>query len=176
LKTFLTQIRPTLPLTPDPPVICFWKWIRWNDYEVPKNRNLENASAKNEIFFSPTRHIPTLCTRRAKFPFPVAAHSPTPRKKKNRRCQKNSRNRASLELCCSSAAATTSARCRTAASRAPNVARRKRHGGAGRREGRAQEQAAPPRPPRARRRGRGHRPPPPSRARWWICPRAPVGE
>jgi hypothetical protein len=35
LKTFLTQIGPTLPLTPDPPVIYFWKWIGWKDYEVP---------------------------------------------------------------------------------------------------------------------------------------------
>jgi hypothetical protein len=36
LKSFLTQIGPVLPLTPDSPVICFWKWIGWNDYEVQK--------------------------------------------------------------------------------------------------------------------------------------------
>jgi hypothetical protein len=47
LKTFKTQIGPVLPLTPDPLIICFWKWIRWNDYEILKNRNLESVSAKN---------------------------------------------------------------------------------------------------------------------------------
>jgi hypothetical protein len=31
-------------------------------YEVPKNRNLESVSAKNE-FFSPNMTLPTLCTR-----------------------------------------------------------------------------------------------------------------
>jgi hypothetical protein len=36
LKTFLTQIGPALSLTLDPPVICFWKWIGWKDYEVTK--------------------------------------------------------------------------------------------------------------------------------------------
>jgi hypothetical protein len=60
LKTFLTQIGPTLPLTSDPPVICFWKWIGWKDYEVPKNRNLESVSAKKIILFSP---MPTLPAR-----------------------------------------------------------------------------------------------------------------
>jgi hypothetical protein len=59
LKTFLTQIGPTLPLTPDPPVIRFWKGIRWKDYEVKKNHNLESVSAKNEKFFSPTTCVPT---------------------------------------------------------------------------------------------------------------------
>jgi hypothetical protein len=58
LKTFLTQFKSTVPLTPDPPVICFWKWIGWKDYEVPKKRNLESVSDKNELFFSPTRCIP----------------------------------------------------------------------------------------------------------------------
>jgi hypothetical protein len=47
LKIFLTQIGPALPLTPDAPVICFWKWIGWKDYKVPKNRNLESVSAKS---------------------------------------------------------------------------------------------------------------------------------
>jgi hypothetical protein len=50
LKIFLTQIGPALALTSDPPTICFWKWIGWKDYEVPKNRNLESVSAKNEFF------------------------------------------------------------------------------------------------------------------------------
>jgi hypothetical protein len=59
LKTFLTQIGFVLPLTPDPPVICFWKWIRWKDYEVPKNRNLESVSAKKIILFSPGPTLPT---------------------------------------------------------------------------------------------------------------------
>jgi hypothetical protein len=58
LKTFLTQIGPTLPLTSDPPVICFWKWIGWKDYEVPKNRNLESVSAKKIILFSPMPTLP----------------------------------------------------------------------------------------------------------------------
>jgi hypothetical protein len=70
LTTFLTQIGPTLPLTPDPSVICFWKWIGWKDYEVPKNHNLERVSTKNELVFSPTRRIPTLCTRRAHLSLP----------------------------------------------------------------------------------------------------------
>jgi hypothetical protein len=59
LKTFLTQIEPVLPLTPDPPVICFWKSIECKDYEVSKNRNLESVSAKNEfIFFLSPRAFP----------------------------------------------------------------------------------------------------------------------
>jgi hypothetical protein len=60
LKTFLTQIGPALPLTPNPPVICFWNWIGWKDYEVSKNHNLESVSAKNVMFFSPTPHLPHL--------------------------------------------------------------------------------------------------------------------
>jgi hypothetical protein len=52
LKVFLTRIGPVLPLTPDPLVICFWKWIGWKDYKVPKNRNLESVSAKKWILFS----------------------------------------------------------------------------------------------------------------------------
>jgi hypothetical protein len=62
LKTFLTQIRPVLPLMSDPPVTCFCKWIRWKDYEVPKNRDLESVFAKNELFFSPWLHLPALYT------------------------------------------------------------------------------------------------------------------
>jgi hypothetical protein len=67
LETFLTQIGITLPLTPDPPVICFWKWIGWKDYEVPKNRNLESVSAKKLIILHPP-HV---------YPPPVPA-GPTP--------------------------------------------------------------------------------------------------
>jgi hypothetical protein len=62
LKTFLTQIGPALPLMSDPPVICFWKWIRWKDYEVPKNRNLESVSAKIIMFLLPKGCLPTCCT------------------------------------------------------------------------------------------------------------------
>jgi hypothetical protein len=32
LKIILTQIGSTVPLTPDPPVIYFYKWIGWKDY------------------------------------------------------------------------------------------------------------------------------------------------
>jgi hypothetical protein len=32
VKTFLTQIELALPLTPDPPITCFWKWMGWKDY------------------------------------------------------------------------------------------------------------------------------------------------
>jgi hypothetical protein len=52
LKTFFTQIGPALPLNSDPLVICFWNWIRWKDYEVPKNRNLESVSTKNDFFLT----------------------------------------------------------------------------------------------------------------------------
>jgi hypothetical protein len=62
LKIFLTQIGPTVPLTSDPPVICFWEWIGWKDYEVPKKRNLESVSAKKRRFFSPTPSIPACGT------------------------------------------------------------------------------------------------------------------
>jgi hypothetical protein len=79
LKTFLTQTGSTLPLTSDPPVICFWKWIGWKDYEVPKNRNLESVSVKSELFFSPTRCIPTLCTHLGPlFPSPRGKKIPSP--------------------------------------------------------------------------------------------------
>jgi hypothetical protein len=76
LEIFLTQIGPTLPLTTDPPVICFWKWIGWKDYEVPKNRNLESVSAKKIFFFSPIRRLThprtQLWTHPAnRFPIPV---------------------------------------------------------------------------------------------------------
>jgi hypothetical protein len=94
LKTFLTQIGSALPLTPDPPVICFWKWIGWKDYEVPKNRNLESISAKNVIFFTQPRftHSCTCVgpTKPAhthlryplgllKFPFPVWPYLTSPK-------------------------------------------------------------------------------------------------
>jgi hypothetical protein len=69
LKTFLTQIGPTLPLTPDPPVIYFWKWIGWKDYKVPKNRNLESVSTKNELFSHPPYAYPPLYTRIGPTPY-----------------------------------------------------------------------------------------------------------
>jgi hypothetical protein len=65
LETFFTQFGPALPLTPDPPVVWFWKWIRWKDYEAPKNHNLKSVSAKNEFFFHPPRVYPPTYTRRA---------------------------------------------------------------------------------------------------------------
>jgi hypothetical protein len=74
LKTFLTPIESTVPFTPDPPVICFWKWIEWKDHDVPKNRNLESVYAKIELFFSPTPHIATLCTCRVHLSLPLAAY------------------------------------------------------------------------------------------------------
>jgi hypothetical protein len=30
------SFNPALPLTPDPPVTCFWEWITWKDYKVKK--------------------------------------------------------------------------------------------------------------------------------------------
>jgi hypothetical protein len=54
LETFLTQIGPALPLTSDPPVICFWKWIGWKDYEVPKIVIWRVFLPKKLILFSPT--------------------------------------------------------------------------------------------------------------------------
>jgi hypothetical protein len=87
LKTFLTQTTPVVPLTPDPPIMCFWKWIGWKDYEVPKNRNLESVSAKKLIFLSPSAILPAVCTRwahprlasqRKKIPSPSPARKPPP--------------------------------------------------------------------------------------------------
>jgi hypothetical protein len=57
LKIFFTQFGLTLPLTLDPPVIFFMKWIRCKDYKVPKNRNLESVYAKKGYFFSPSPAI-----------------------------------------------------------------------------------------------------------------------
>jgi hypothetical protein len=62
LKIFLTQTGPTVPLTPYPRIICFWEWIEWKDYKVPKNRNLESVLQKR-AFFSPTPSIPACGTR-----------------------------------------------------------------------------------------------------------------
>jgi hypothetical protein len=48
-------------LTPhDEPTFC--KWIWWKDYEVPKNRNLESVSAKNEFFSHLTYLYSPTCT------------------------------------------------------------------------------------------------------------------
>jgi hypothetical protein len=57
LKTFLTQIGPTLPLTPDPPVIRFWKGIRWKDYEVKKSQFEKRFCQKRKFFL--THHVRT---------------------------------------------------------------------------------------------------------------------
>jgi hypothetical protein len=32
---------------PGPTVVCFWKWIVWKDYEVPKNRNFDPLAPGN---------------------------------------------------------------------------------------------------------------------------------
>jgi hypothetical protein len=53
LKIFLTQIGPTVPLTSDPPVICFWEWIGWKDYEVPKNAIWRAFLPKRDDFSHP---------------------------------------------------------------------------------------------------------------------------
>jgi hypothetical protein len=58
LKTSVTRIGSTVLLMPDPPVICFWKWIGWKNYELPKNRNLESVSAKKLILFSLMPNLP----------------------------------------------------------------------------------------------------------------------
>jgi hypothetical protein len=75
LKTFFTQTGPSLPLMSDPPVIYFWKWIGWEDYRGPKNRNLESVSAKNAILLSPPRVYPPIYTHRA---HPTSHPDPTP--------------------------------------------------------------------------------------------------
>jgi hypothetical protein len=54
LKTFHTQFRPALPLTPDPPVICYWQWIGWKDYEVQKIANWRYFCQKRHTFFTHT--------------------------------------------------------------------------------------------------------------------------
>jgi hypothetical protein len=63
LKTFVTQIQPALPLTPDPPVICYWKCIRWKDYEVLKITIWRALLPKKRIVFSPGISLPTHRTR-----------------------------------------------------------------------------------------------------------------
>jgi hypothetical protein len=62
LKTSPTQFGSALPLMPDSPVRLHDDQKRWNDH---RNRNLGSISAKNELFLSPTPHLPTLHTRRA---------------------------------------------------------------------------------------------------------------
>jgi hypothetical protein len=57
-KTFLFQIGTALPLMTDPPVICFWKWIGWKDYEVPKKSQFRERFCQNDLLFSPTAGIP----------------------------------------------------------------------------------------------------------------------
>jgi hypothetical protein len=80
LKIFLTQTGPTVPLTPYPRIICFWEWIEWKDYKVPKNRNLESVLQKR-AFFSPTPSIPACGTRVG----PTYSTPRTPRLSKKKR-------------------------------------------------------------------------------------------
>jgi hypothetical protein len=56
IETFLTQTGPTLPLTPDPPVICIWKWKGWKDYEVKKMQFGERLCQKRNFFFTRRSH------------------------------------------------------------------------------------------------------------------------
>jgi hypothetical protein len=58
LKTFLTQIGPTLPLMSDPPVICFWKWIGWKDYEVRISAKKRNVFLTHSATTRP--HVPAI--------------------------------------------------------------------------------------------------------------------
>jgi hypothetical protein len=57
-RTAKPRFSVVLPLTPDPPVLCFWKWIGWKDYKV-KNRYLVSVSVKNIMFLLPTVALPT---------------------------------------------------------------------------------------------------------------------
>jgi hypothetical protein len=60
LKTFLTQFRSALPLTSDPPVICFWKWIGWKDYKVPKKVQFRERFCQKTEKNSPRPFLPAL--------------------------------------------------------------------------------------------------------------------
>jgi hypothetical protein len=61
LKTFLTQFDSPYPLRRTHLSGCVMTKRR-NDH---RNCNLGSVSAKNELLFSPTPHLPTLYTRRA---------------------------------------------------------------------------------------------------------------
>jgi hypothetical protein len=61
----------TLPLTKDPPVIWFWKWIGWKDYEVPNNHNLESVSAKTNYFCHPHPPYPPIVPAETDFFLPL---------------------------------------------------------------------------------------------------------
>jgi hypothetical protein len=74
LRTFLTQIGPAVPLTSDPPVVCFWEWIGWKDYEVPRIRNLESVSAKILIFFHHEVALPAAVPTQQSYPIPAWRH------------------------------------------------------------------------------------------------------
>jgi hypothetical protein len=50
LKTFLTQIRPALPLPADPPAICFWKWIWWRTVKNKKSQFGKRFCQKRIVF------------------------------------------------------------------------------------------------------------------------------
>jgi hypothetical protein len=83
LKTFLTQIGSTIPLTPDPPVICFWKWIHGERTMEYQKIAIWRAFLQKRIFFSPHRTYPPArtsgptCTARPHPHGPAsAAHPP----------------------------------------------------------------------------------------------------
>jgi hypothetical protein len=60
LKTFLTQIRSVLLLTPDSPIICFWRWIGWKDYGVKKSQFGECFRQKRIVFLTTPAHTRAL--------------------------------------------------------------------------------------------------------------------
>jgi hypothetical protein len=74
LKTFLTQIRPTLPLMSDPPIICFWKWIGWKEYKVKKIVIWRVFLPKPKFFSHPPNTYPPYVPVGPTFAFHVAAH------------------------------------------------------------------------------------------------------
>jgi hypothetical protein len=72
LKTFLTQIGSTVPLTPDPPVICFWKWIHGERTMEYQKIAIWRAFLQKRIFSHPTAHTRLLVPAG-----PLALRAPT---------------------------------------------------------------------------------------------------
>jgi hypothetical protein len=60
IENFSHPIRSRLTPHAGPTCQVTWWPKRWNDH---RNRNLGSVSVKNELLFSPTPHLPTLCTR-----------------------------------------------------------------------------------------------------------------
>jgi hypothetical protein len=68
LKFFLTQIRSDLPLTSDPPIICFWKQIRWKTMRYQSKITIWRVFLKKRFIFL----TELACTRP---PYPLGPHS-----------------------------------------------------------------------------------------------------